>query len=177
MRKSAAARQLEAQMTWEDEQRKKNERLEALQKLTIEELKTELEIRSKVLLAAEIENLPSTIKHLVNHNATRLLLATLGFEESFGRWEVKRTNGNVSPIAEAIGGAAIRALQLAIPDFVKEFITDLSKEEYLQNAGRKDYKWQLNRGITDYVSKWIDEESKVQSQRIIETLKGSQEKR
>lgn len=177
MRKNAAERQREQQMTWEEEARKREERIQALQGLTIEELKAELDKRARLLLAAEIENLPSLVSTLVHQNAKHLLLALLGFEESFGRWEVKRNGDRASPIAAAIGEMAMQQVQLAIPDFIKEFMTTLSKEEFIQGAGRKDFKWQLNRAYTDHVIKWIEEEAKTKSQETISRLKIVQEKK
>lgn len=138
--------------------------------MSLEELRGELERRSKELLAHEIEELPTTLRHLVQENSTKLLLAALGFQESFGRWEVNRTGGN-SPMASALGACVMQALQLAIPDFIKEYITDLTRTELLQEAGRRDFKHQLHRGTLDRVHTWIDEEAKVQSQKIIATLK------
>lgn len=176
MRKTASTRREEMQMTYEDEQRKRNERLATYQKMSIQDLQVELDRRTREELALALEDLPNTVRQLVNQNATKLLLASLGFEESFGRWEVKRGSDRVSPVAAAIGEAAMQTLQLAVPDFVKEFIADLQKAEFLQTAGRRDYSHQLSRGIADHIHKWVEEEAKAESQKIIATLKVSKDK-
>lgn len=164
-------------MAWEEEARKKKERVDALQKMGVEELKAELDRRTREALAHEIENLSSTVERLVNQNATKLLLASLGFAESFGRWEINRTNGNESQISAAIGNAAMQALQLAIPDFIKDYVTELSKTTFLQDAARRDFSHQLHRYTMDYVHKWIEEEAKTQSQKIIAVLKEGLDKK
>jgi hypothetical protein len=68
-------------------------------------------------------DLEVNVKNLVLNNLVTIIGgAALGFDLSWGRWEVK--NHNESPITRAIGDLALANIKLVMPDFIERLHTD-----------------------------------------------------
>jgi hypothetical protein len=127
-------------------------------------------------LVEEIANIRPTVVSIVQQHAKEIIANALGFSSSFGRWEVDHCNARQSAIGNALGEAALEQIQMAIPDFIFDYKAILKKEDFLLGAGRRDYKEQMVRRLSQHMDKWVEEESLRQSKELIETLKASKPK-
>lgn len=144
--------------------------------MSLEELKKELEARTKAALVEEIEQINTTVVSLVQQHARDIIAGALGFDARWGRWEVDRTNQRQSAISNALGQLALEHIQLVVPDFVAEMKVEISKVDFMQSAGRRDYAEQLKRLIADRMYKFVEEESVRQSTELIAQLKPPEKK-
>lgn len=139
--------------------------------MSLGELKKELEARARAALLEEIEKINITVVTLVQQNARDIIANALGFSSTWGRWEVDHCNDRKSAIANALGQAALSQIQLALPDFIAEMKTDITKEDFMKSAGRRDYADQYRRRLAEHMHKWVEEESLRESKVIIEEIK------
>lgn len=160
-----------------ENQQKRAEELKQLEDMSVDELKAELEKRTKEALVTEIKTINQTVVMLVQQHARDIIAGALGFDSRFGRWEVDHCNSRQTAIANALGQAALSQIQLALPDFIAEMKVDISKQDFMTGAGRRDYTDQLRRRLAEHMQKWVEDEALRQSKELIEQLKPPEKKK
>jgi hypothetical protein len=156
-------------MNESEERVKRDLRISELMGKSIPELQKVLEEETKRQLARLIVDLEVNVKNLVLNNLVTIVGAALGFDLSWGRWEVK--NHNESPITRAIGDLALANIKLVMPDFIEHLHADAKIQAAMKGAISQDYSYRLQRKITESIDAWVVDEAKKQSDTIIAALK------
>lgn len=98
------------------------------------------------------EAISRKVKHQLNQNAERMVLTLLGFEESFGKWEVDHCNGRSGE--SAIGDYLKKHHSIAIKEFFDEVqigsvLTPAVKAKILKEI-RSEYEYRLIDAARNY---------------------------
>lgn len=159
----------------EDEERdKRNRRISELMGKSLPELREMLENETKAQLARLIVDLEINVRNLILNHLGTIVGTALGFDLSWGRWEVK--GHNESPITRALGELALANIKLVMPDYIERLHSDTKLQEEMQAGLSKDYDYKLKRKIAENLENWVSNEAKRQSDLVIASLKPPEKK-
>lgn len=125
-----------------EQDRKDQKRLE---KMSVEELRVELNTRMKESLLAEIEKLPERIDAHMDSAAWSIICAALGVKKDSwhdSKWEID-THHEKAALSIALGKHALAAAEMAIPDFIKGLVVGDPRIPPIKTAYTKAYKEKL----------------------------------
>lgn len=134
-------------MAWKsNEEREQDEKDEKrLQKMSIEELKVELDTRMKDLLIKEIENLPEKIDRHLDQAAWDIICTAMGVKKDHwhdSKWEIESHHKGTA-LAVALGEHALEQVKMAIPGFIEGLVVGDPKIRGLKTAYQRSYKEHL----------------------------------
>lgn len=125
----------------EDEKERKR-----LEKMSIEELKVELDERMKASLIEEIQKLPERISNHLDEAAWHIICRAMGVKKDSwhdSKWEIDSHNEKTA-LAVALGDHALKQVKLAIPDFVEGLVVGDPRIPPIKTAYTKAYKEKLS---------------------------------
>lgn len=133
-------------MSYYDEEREaERKERKRLEKMSLEELKVELDARMKASLIEAIEKLPERIDRHLDETAWRIICTSLGVKKDSwdgGKWEID-SHHEKSAIAIALGEHALEQIQQAIPGFIKGLVVGDPRIPPIKTAYTKAYKEKL----------------------------------
>lgn len=140
-----------------------------LQKMSVEELKVELDARMKESLIEEIENLPRKIDSHLNEAAWKIICTALGVKKDHwhdGKWEID-SHHEQSALARALGEHTLTQIKLAIPGFIEGLVVGDPKVKGIKAAYERSYKERLAHLLNDKI--WEVAHKKAE-QRFVEIM-------
>lgn len=133
-------------MSYYDEEReaelKERKRLE---KMSVEELKIELDARMKESLIEAIEKLPERIDRHLDEAGWRIICTALGVKKDSwdnNKWEID-SHPEKTAIAIELGEHAMEQIKLAIPGFIQGLVVGDPRIPPIKTAYTKAYKEKL----------------------------------
>ncbi len=139
-----------------------------LSKMTVDELRVELETQLKARLIDEIQLMPTLVRNKVSDLSDQLLAALLGLrKDTFSsKFEIDNNSKN-SALASQIGEQVVADLQLATPDF----FASLAPAGDFHKKVKTAYGAAYQRAYTDLLHKKIeDAATEGASKRLTEVL-------
>jgi hypothetical protein len=124
--------------------------------------------RNKEQLVRLIVDLEINVRNIILNHLGPIIGGAMGFDLSWGRWEIKSTE---SPITRALGELALANIKLVMPDFIARLHSDAKLKAQVEEGLQKDYDYRLKRKIADHLDTWVSEEAKRQSELIIASIK------
>jgi hypothetical protein len=133
-------------MAYYDEERAQKEKeIKKLQRMSIEQLKVELDERMKACLIEEIQKLPARIDRHLDEAAWKIITTTLGVKKDSwhdSKWEID-DHSKGSALAKAMGEHALAQIKTAIPGFVEGLLVSDPALRPIKSAYNKSYKEHL----------------------------------
>lgn len=97
------------------------------------------------------EKIKETVISLLNKESKQLVLKLLGFNESWGKWEVDHCNGRGGQ--SAAGDYLTKVQQEAIQEWLKGAVMptlDKATKASMQKSAQQEYTYNLNRLVREY---------------------------
>lgn len=161
-------------MNENEERVRRDQRVAELMGKTIPELQQILERETKEQLVNMIADLEGNVRHLILTHLDTIIGTAMGFDRSWGRWEVK--SHNESPITRALGELALANIKLVMPDYIDRLHSATELRAAMEEGLRKDYDYKLRRKVSENLESWLTGEAKRQSDLIIASLKPPEKK-
>lgn len=158
---------------YEREEREKEKAIKRLERMSVEELRDELDKRLREALIEKIQTLDEVIENTIQHAATNIICNALGVTSDHwhdGRWEVDHCNGRKSAIAEELGALALKQIQTAIPDFITGIVGQDIKMPQFRTALRKEYREQLAGRAYEKMREFAKEQAEKRSEELMAQL-------
>lgn len=119
--------------------------MKRLGKMSVEQLKEELDMRIKSSLIEEIKKLPQRINEHMEHAAWQIISVSLGMKKDTWHdsvWEIDSHHQNAA-LAVALGNHALSQVKQAIPDFIAGLVVGDPRIPPIKTAYTKAYKEKL----------------------------------
>jgi hypothetical protein len=161
-----------------DEERIQEEKdRKRLEKMSLEELKVELEDRMKAQLIAEIEKLPQRINSHLDEAAWNIICAALGVKKDGwhdNKWEID-SHHEKTALAHALGDHALSQIKLAIPDFIEGLVVGDPRIPPIKTAYTKAYKEKLAELTNNRLWEYAQANAQKRFVEIIEQITGEKQ--
>ena len=132
-------------MSWHEDRDEESKEQKRLGKMSIEQLRTELDERIKASLIEEIQKLPERINNHLDDCVYKIITASLGIKKDNwhdSKWEID-THNSKSAIAIELGVHVMEQVKLAIPDFIHSLVVGDPRIPPIKTAYVKAYKEHL----------------------------------
>lgn len=130
---------------YDEERTERIKEQKRLEKMSIEQLREELDARMKGSLIAEIEKLPERINAHLDDAAWKIICAAMGIKKDSwhdDKWEIDSHHAKTA-MAIALGEHALKQIKLAIPDFIEGLVVGDPRIPPIKTAYTKAYKQKL----------------------------------
>lgn len=130
---------------YDEERNEKTKEQKRLEKMSIEQLREELDARMRGTLIAEIEKLPQRIDAHLDAAAWNIICAAMGIKKGHWHddtWEIDDHHSKTA-MALALGEHALKQITLAIPDFIEGLVVGDPRIPPIKTAYTKAYKQKL----------------------------------
>jgi hypothetical protein len=148
----------------------KEKRIRELEEKSVADLQNMLEVKTRRHLAEMLDDFEARMQQLLDRKFEEIVGALLGFDRSFGRWEL-RSNSDKSATAIALAQIASAQIQLLMPDALDKLKQSDVFMRAFEHATARDFEYKVRREVSKAVDDWIEKEAKDRAEKAIATLK------
>lgn len=135
-----------------------------LSKVSVDELREELDLAIKQKLQAAIENMDGITEKYVSRHVDQIIALTFGLSDRWGHLEIDHCNGRKTELANEVGRMAFAHFNKLIPGWIEKNIKQGVPKGWVK-AMRDEYKGEYSRAINNRARDlareraWADAES------------------
>lgn len=134
----------------------------------IADLRRQIDEKTEASLQEALKDLDSRIHSIVEQRISKIVAATLGLEDRWGRVEVDHCNGRQTAVANAIGEMAMAQIDRQFPEWIKQAIGNDKLPKGWKQAIRKEYDERLNWRLRELVKDHAESVIQTNAEKLLE---------